>query len=52
MPWKEFTRMSERSEFVAFAGLPGANMSELCRRYEISRQTGYKWMTAWRRLRR
>ena len=44
MPWREFTRMSERSEFAAFARRPGANMSELCRRYRISRQTGYKWL--------
>jgi transposase InsO family protein len=44
MPWREFTRLSERSEFVAFARRPGANMSELCRRYKISRQTGYKWL--------
>lgn len=44
MPWREFTRMSERSEFVAFARRPGANVSELCRRYDISRQTGYKWL--------
>jgi len=44
MPWREFTRMSERSEFAAFASLRGVNMSELCRRYEISRQTGYKWL--------
>ena len=44
MPWREFTRMSERSEFAAFARRPGANMSELCRRYKISRQTGYKWL--------
>jgi transposase InsO family protein len=36
--------MSERFEFVAFARRPGANVSELCRRYEISRQTGYKWL--------
>src|SRR5688572_26463220 len=45
MPWKETTAMSLRSEFVAFAGIPGANMSELCRRFCISRQTpGYKWL--------
>src|SRR6266851_5274225 len=44
MPWREFTRMSERSEFAAFARRPRANMSELCRRYKISRQTGYKWL--------
>ena len=44
MPWKECTPMSERSEFVAFASLPGANVSQLCSRYHISRQTGYKWL--------
>lgn len=44
MPWKENTRMSERSEFVAFARRPGANVSELSRRYGISRQTAYKWL--------
>ena len=36
--------MSERSEFLAFAGLPGANLSALCRRFGVSRQTGYKWL--------
>src|SRR6266545_1834056 len=36
--------MSLRSEFLAFARSPGANLSELCRRYEISRKTGYKWL--------
>ncbi len=44
MPWKENTTMSLRSEFLAFARSPGANLSELCRRYEISRKTGYKWL--------
>jgi transposase InsO family protein len=36
--------MSQRSEFVAFASVAGANVSELCRRFAISRQTGYKWL--------
>ena len=44
MPWKEVSIVSLRKEFVALAGLPGANISELCRRYEISRKTGYKWL--------
>jgi transposase InsO family protein len=44
MPWKESTPMSARSEFVAFARLPDPNMSELCRRFAISRKTGYKWL--------
>jgi transposase InsO family protein len=44
MPWEESTPMSRRSEFIAFARAPGANMSELCRRFAISRKTGYKWL--------
>jgi transposase InsO family protein len=43
MAWKESTQMSQRSEFVAFARAPDANMSDLCRRFGISRKTGYKW---------
>jgi transposase InsO family protein len=46
MPWKESTFMSQRSEFVALARAPGANFSELCRRFGISRKTGYKWRLA------
>ena len=44
MTWKENTTMSRRSEFCAFARSPGANISELCRRFGISRKTGYKWL--------
>ena len=44
MPWKEVSIVSLRKEFVALAELPGANISELCRRYEISRKTAYKWL--------
>lgn len=43
MPWKEMSMKSERLEFVTLAIEEGANMSELCRRYGISRVTGYKW---------
>lgn len=44
MAWKESTCMSQRSEFVAFARAPAANISELCRRFGVSRKTGYKWL--------
>lgn len=43
MAWKECDRMSQREEFTALAVVPGANFSELCRRFGISRKTGYKW---------
>jgi transposase InsO family protein len=36
--------MSLRSEFVSFARQDGSNLSELCRRYGISRKTAYKWL--------
>ena len=44
MPWKEVSIMSEREEFVRLALQEGANKSELCRRFEISRPTGDKWI--------
>ncbi len=43
MGWKEVTRMSQRFEFVALSLHEGANFSELCRRFGISRKTGYKF---------
>jgi len=36
--------MSLRAEFISKAGLAGANISQLCRHYGISRKTGYKWL--------
>jgi transposase InsO family protein len=33
-----------RQEFVMFAARPDANVSALCRRFKISRKTGYKWL--------
>jgi transposase InsO family protein len=44
MPWKEVTVMSLREEFIKFALADGSNISELCRRFDISRKTGYKWI--------
>jgi len=48
MPWRESDLMSLRSEFVMLAAVEGANMSELCRRFEVSRKTGYKWLKRYR----
>lgn len=36
--------IDQRQEFVALARQPDSNISELCRRYGISRKTGYKWL--------
>jgi transposase len=44
MPFKECSAVSLREEFCRLALAPGANRSALCRRYGISRKTGYKWL--------
>lgn len=44
MPWKELTTMSQKIEFVHFAIADGSNIAQLCRRFGISRKTGYKWI--------
>lgn len=43
MPWGEVSTMSLRCEFVLLSLKQGANLAELCRRFQISRKTGYKW---------
>lgn len=44
MPWREVSIMEQREEFVGLALQDGANRRELCRRFAISAQTGYKWL--------
>lgn len=44
MPWQERDTMELRLEFVLAAIQEGANKRELCRRYQVSPTTGYKWL--------
>jgi transposase InsO family protein len=44
MSWLEKSPMDLRVEFVSLACVEGANISALCRRFSISRKTGYKWL--------
>jgi transposase InsO family protein len=44
MPWKERSVMSIRRELVLKALAKEATVAELCRRYEVSRKTAYKWI--------
>ena len=44
MPWSTRDTMSLREEFISLATQEGANRRELCRRFGISPQTGYKWL--------
>jgi len=47
MPWREVSVMSARREFVRLAMQEGANRRELCRRFGISADVGYKWLGRW-----
>src|SRR5215469_3796579 len=47
VPWREVSKMDERREFVRLALLEGANRRELCRRFGIHPDTGYKWIERW-----
>lgn len=44
MPWGVVSLMSLREEFVRLCEQREVSMAELCRRYGISRKTGYKWL--------
>jgi transposase InsO family protein len=47
MPWSEVSVMDQRREFVRLALQEGANRRELCRRFGISPDVGYKWLARW-----
>lgn len=47
MPWREVSVMDQRREFVQLAMQEGANRRELCRRFGIHPDTGYKWLDRW-----
>jgi transposase InsO family protein len=49
MPWKETNVMSERREFIKRANQQEIDFSQLCRVFEISRKTGYKWLKRYQR---
>lgn len=44
MPWERKTVDEKRKEFVARAVMQEESLSALCREYDISRPTGYKWI--------
>jgi transposase InsO family protein len=47
MPWQDVSKMDAREEFVRLALQEGANRRELCRRFGIHPDTGYKWLARW-----
>jgi transposase InsO family protein len=44
MAWKEVLPMEERARFVLEVQRADMSFAELCRRYGVSRKTGYKWI--------
>lgn len=42
MPW-EFKKVEDRRKELIDAYKKGVSMTELCRQYEVSRKTAYKW---------
>jgi transposase InsO family protein len=50
MPWPEASTVSLRREFVELATREEANVRELCRRFEVSPPTAYKWVARYGEL--
>jgi len=44
MPFENKTVIMQRIEFISLAQMPKTNMSLLCKRFGITRRTGYKWL--------
>jgi putative transposase len=49
MPWKELCTLGVREEFVLKALEPDGSFAGLCEQYGISRKTGYKWLSRYKR---
>ena len=50
MPWRVTSPMYQRQRFVLDAEHTPAAFADLCRRYGISRKTGYKWLDRYARF--
>lgn len=50
MPFEECSIVERRGEFCRLGSRPGANKRELCRRFGVSPDTGYKWLTRYAAL--
>jgi transposase InsO family protein len=48
MAWRESSVVEERLRFVVLASRRQRNLTELCREFQISRQTGYVWLKRYR----
>lgn len=48
MPWRSVTLMSQRIEFIMLSETKQISFTDLCRRFKVSRKTGYKWLRRYR----
>jgi transposase InsO family protein len=48
MSWAVRDAMSEQLDLATLAGQSAADMAELCRRFRVSRKTGYDWLERFR----
>jgi transposase InsO family protein len=48
MPWKTSSAMEEKLRFVFEYDRDEQTMTELCRQFEVSRETGYVWLRRYR----
>lgn len=48
MSWKETCAMEERMRFIVAVEEGDESFAALCRRFEVSRQSGYKWLARYR----
>ena len=44
MGWTETSVLDERLQFIEECKSQEWSMAEVCRRFEVSRKTGYKWL--------
>ena len=49
MPWKETSTLEQRKELITRWQAGEETLAELCRQYEISRQTAYTWIQRFER---
>jgi len=50
MPWQQVQVVDQRIRFALEAGEADSCMAAVCRKYGISRETGYKWLQRYREL--
>jgi putative transposase len=49
MPWKFIKQEEQRFDLVRQMAAGNISVTELCRRFRISRQTAYKWRKSYQR---